>query len=109
MTPLGILELRNSFNLAVVRKKITKPEVDLLWEHFEAMLAEGVFVEMSPSTTALHQKARELSDRYTPNLATRSLDLLHVAAAILLKAEAFYTFDDRQGLAAVGEGLVVVP
>jgi hypothetical protein len=31
----------------------------------------------------LHHKARQLSDRYTPTLGTRSLDLLHVAAALV--------------------------
>ena len=30
----------------------------------------------------LHHKARQLSDHYTPTLGTRSLDLLHIAAAL---------------------------
>ena len=48
-----------------------------------------------------------LSDCYTPRLATRSLDLLHVAAATLLGAKVFYSFDERQRKAAAGEGLKV--
>ena len=82
---------------------------DLLWLHFEKLLSQGVFVEFSPSTAQLHQKARELSDRHTAKLGTRSLDLLHVAAAILMNVESFYTFDERQRQAAVSEGLTVFP
>ena len=57
----------------------------------------------------LHGRARELSDRHTPTLATRSLDLLHVAAALLLDVKEFYSFDDRQRKAASAEGLKVKP
>jgi len=35
--------------------------------------------------------------------------LLHVAAALLLEAKVFFTFDDRQGKAAANEGLKVKP
>jgi len=38
-----------------------------------------------------------------------SLDLMHVAAAILLEATAFLRFDDRQRKAAAAEGLGVFP
>jgi hypothetical protein len=39
----------------------------------------------------------------------RSLDLLHVAAALILEARVFFSFDDRQRKAAAGEGLNVKP
>ena len=43
------------------------------------------------------------------SLGTRSLDLMHVAAAMLLEATAFLSFDHRQRKAAAAEGLGVFP
>jgi hypothetical protein len=57
----------------------------------------------------MHKKARQLSDQYTPTLGTRSLDLLHVAAALVLESKIFFSFDDRQRKAAASEGLKVKP
>lgn len=57
----------------------------------------------------LHAKARELSNRYTSTLGTRSLDLLQLAAALPLKAKTFFDFDDRQRQAAASEGMEVRP
>jgi hypothetical protein len=48
-------------------------------------------------------------ERKSASLGTRSLDLMHVAAAMLLEATAFLSFDDRQRKAAAAEGLGVFP
>jgi hypothetical protein len=109
LTPLAMLELRNGFNRAVQRKRITSVERDALWQDVEADIASG-FLALTPvGSDELHKKARELSDRHTPVFGTRSLDLLHVAAAILLNATVFYSFDERQRKAAAGEALEVKP
>ena len=75
----------------------------------EADLASGFLVPRTVPAADLHAKARELSDRYSPTLGTRSLDLLHVAAAVLLETETFFSFDERQRQAAAGEGMEVKP
>jgi len=109
ITPLGMLELRNALNLAVKWRRITTAERDTIWQDVETDIAGG-FLQQTPMASAeLHAKARELSDRYTPTVGTRSLDLLHVAAALLLEAETFFSFDERQRQAALGEGLEVKP
>jgi hypothetical protein len=46
-------------------------------------------------------------ERKSASLGTRSLDLMHVAAAMLLEATALLSFDDRQRKAATAEGLGV--
>jgi predicted nucleic acid-binding protein len=107
--PLTLLELRNALNLAVARKQISLGDRDALWRQFEVQIRAGVFVQTPLPSAELHEKARDLSDRYTPALATRSLDLLHVAAALLLNAKVFYSFDERQRQAAAAEGLQVKP
>jgi predicted nucleic acid-binding protein len=109
LTPLALLELRNAFNRAVHRQRITSTERDALWQEVEADIASGFLVPTPVASAALHDKARQLSDRYTPTLGTRSLDLLHVAAALVLEAKVFFSFDDRQRKAAASEGLKVVP
>ena len=108
-TALSHLETRNAFNRAVNQGRITLAQRDAAWLRFEAHLAAGTYTETPIPATELHAKARELSDRYTPTLATRSLDLLHVAAAALLGAKVFYSFDKRQRKAAAGEGLKIKP
>ena len=107
--PLAMLELRNAFNRSVQRQRITTAQRDALWQDVEADIASGFLVPTPVASDELHKKARQLSDRHTPTLGTRSLDLLHVAAALVLEAKEFFSFDDRQRKAAASEGLKVKP
>ncbi|HEX3625275.1 MAG TPA: PIN domain-containing protein [Verrucomicrobiae bacterium] len=109
LTPLTTLELRNAFNRAVQRGRITAAERDALWQDVETDIAGGFLVPTPVASDELHKKARELSDRYTTTLGTRSLDLLHIAAALALKSKLFFSFDERQRKAAASEGLKVKP
>lgn len=109
LIPLSQLEIRNAFNRAVNQGRITLAQRDTYFEIVAGGLESGLFVATPIPGVELHSKARELSDRHTPRLATRSLDLLHVAAAALLGAKVFYSFDERQRKAAAGEGLKVKP
>lgn len=109
LTSLAMLELQNTFNLAIARNRITPADRDALWRQFETQIRTGFFAETAIPATELHEEARRLSDRYTPTVATRTLDLLHVGAAILLGAREFYSFDERQRRAAAGEGLRLRP
>ena len=47
----------------------------------------------------------DLARSYGPKLGVRTLDSLHVACALELKAERFWTFDERQAKLARAEGL----
>ncbi len=107
--PLGLLELRNALNFAINRKHITVAERDGIWSKVQLQIRSGFFVPVNPSTTELHDKAVELSDLHTAKCATRSLDLLHVAAALLMGAETFLSFDQRQRKVAEAQGLQVLP
>ena len=109
VTPLVALEVRNAFNRAVQRGRITMAQRDALWQDVEADIASGFLVPTPVTSGPLHDKARQLSDRHTPTLGTRSLDLLHVAAALILESKIFFSFDDRQRRVAASEGLKVKP
>jgi predicted nucleic acid-binding protein len=47
----------------------------------------------------------DLARRHGPRLGVRTLDSLHVACALQLKAQQFWTFDQRQAKLAKATGL----
>lgn len=49
-----------------------------------------------PMAEAIYIEARRLSARYSARLGTRSLDIIEVASALVLEADSFHTFDERQ-------------
>jgi hypothetical protein len=53
-------------------------------------------------------RARELVRRHAPVLGCRALEALHVASALVLAADDFYTFDQGQAKLARTAGLRVV-
>jgi predicted nucleic acid-binding protein len=63
-----------------------------LWR--EAPLPENAF-----------ELCTELARRHGAKLGMRTLDTLHVACALELKAERFWTFDERQGKLAKAQGM----
>ena len=95
ITPLGELELVNALQLRLFRKEIRPTEARAAHSAFRADLQEGVFV-MRPLADEAFNRARQLASKWTARLGTRSLDILHVAAAVVLRADIFCTFDDRQ-------------
>jgi hypothetical protein len=72
-------------------------------------LDTGFFRMAEASQSEIYAKAGELSDTHTPAIGTRSLDLMHVATAMLCKAQRFLSTDTRQREAAKAEGLEVKP
>lgn len=106
---LGELELRNAFHLSVFRGELTAEAAALKTRLFQEDVGNGIFSIMPVPASVLYPKAAELADRHSVRLGTRSLDLMHVAAALLLKAGIFLSFDERQREAAKAEGLKILP
>jgi predicted nucleic acid-binding protein len=109
LSQLGDLEFRNALHLAVFRGELAVRESALKKHLFLQDVANGIFTIVPVPAAALFPKAAELADRHSARLGTRSLDLMHVAAALLLKAEVFLSFDERQRKAARAEGLKIKP
>jgi hypothetical protein len=109
LIPLGFLELRNALYLAVFRRQITEAISNAAWRRVELDLRNGVYTQTSVSQSDLHQKATELATRHSAVVGTRTLDLLHLAAALLLESTQLLSFDDRQRQAAKREGLKIRP
>jgi predicted nucleic acid-binding protein len=106
---LSLLEIRNALNFGINRGEITSDQRDAVLAEIEAQIEKGFFRLVDASQSSIYSKAQELSNKHTPGVAMRSLDLMHLAAALLSEAHTFLTFDRRQAKAASAEGLVVKP
>jgi predicted nucleic acid-binding protein len=104
LTSFGELELTNAIELRVFRRELTVSEVKAALAAFESDVGDGVFTVV-PTAATMYERARQLARAHTAKMGTRTLDILHVAAALVLKADSFYTFDRRQRDLAKSENL----
>lgn len=109
LSPLSLLEIRNALNFGINRGEITSEQRDAVLAEIDAQIENGFFRLVDVSQSSIYAKAQKLSNKHTPTTATRSLDLMHLAAALLSGALTFLTFDKRQAKAATAEGLLVKP
>jgi predicted nucleic acid-binding protein len=104
LTPFGEAELTNAIELRVFRREITAAQPRAALERLAIHIADGVF-HAAPVPAAMYDVARQLSRKHTATLGTRTLDILHVAAALVLHTDSFYTFDRSQAQLARAAGL----
>lgn len=104
-TWLHQLEFRNALRLRVFRKEITGPQRDASLNLLLADLAGGLFEHATPGISEVMTEAERLSALHSERIGTRSLDILHVAAALVLGVPTFLTFDKRQAALAKAAGL----
>jgi hypothetical protein len=98
-------ELRNAIQLAVWRGNCDAILARRAIEKISADVAAGNLVESQLDWQDVLLIADKLSDRHTAALGVRTLDLLHVAAAVSLGAKNFITCDGRQLALANAAGL----
>lgn len=106
-TWLHQLELRNALRLKVFRRDVTAEQADGSLNAMLADLAAGVLVAAAPPLGEVGTEAERLSAQHSSTLGTRTLDILHVAAALVLGLEEILTFDTRQAALAKAAGLKV--
>lgn len=104
LTELQELELANAIHMRVLWRQIPPTAAATALAALTADRAANVYLPALLPAAAF-ASARILALEYTPRLGVRSLDLLHVAAAMELKADLFLTFDRRQHTLARGLGL----
>ena len=109
LTPLVFLELRSGLNLALFRGDIDADTRRAAWAQIEQDIRDGVLSHVAPAAAAVYDKAAELSDRHGPSIGARTLDVLHVAAALILSASRLLSLDQRQRALAAKVGLTVAP
>jgi predicted nucleic acid-binding protein len=108
ITWLHQLEFRNALRLRIFRNEITSIQRDASLNAMLADMSAGIFVASSPPLADVMTESERLSASHSERLGTRSLDILHVASAIVLGLAEFLTFDHRQSALAKAAGLRVV-
>lgn len=71
-------------------------------------LDEGVLQLVDRDMTEVLTIAERLSKTHTHTSGHRSFDILHIAAALQLEADAFLSFDGKQNTLAAAEGLATL-
>lgn len=107
VTRHGYGELVNAIALAVFRRDIPPAAAREAFEVLDQDIAEGRLRLVEILWRRALDRAVALSKSHTPELGTRSLDVLHVAAALVLQMSSFVTYDGRQSRLARAVGLRV--
>lgn len=103
-TPLHSAEWAHAVAQQVFRGKMSAADAQSVYHHLENDRAAGLWSEVDIPEKAFDLCA-DLARRYGTKLGVRTLDSLHVACALELKVERFWTFDERQAKLAKAEGL----
>lgn len=109
LTLLVKIEMANAFRLWQFRKILTAAKVRSVFRDVAEDTASGFLRETPIAWTDLLVAAEQISARHTPRTGTRTLDILHVAAAKVLGVDTFLTFDRRQRALAARVGLTTLP
>jgi predicted nucleic acid-binding protein len=109
LTQWQVLEVKNAIRLKAFRSEITSAEMNQSITAFEQDIATGRWQRPAYSAAAVEHKAEELSAGHSAMLGCRTLYIIHVAAALVIGAKEFVTFDGRQGALAKQAALTVKP
>jgi predicted nucleic acid-binding protein len=115
LTWLQRVEVMNAFKLLVFQTRsgasprITPEQATIATENFRTV-AEGPSFAVSErlDITDFESTCLGLSERYTAKHGFRAYDLMHVSAALTLRADAFLSFDRAATRLASLEGLKVM-
>lgn len=106
---LNDFELANALRALVFRGMITTDQRKDWLADYAADKTTGILRQTPVDVNAVLRRAEELSAAWTETAGHRGFDILHVAAASLLGATEFWSFDGRQRGLAAAAGLIVGP
>ena len=106
-TSLHRAEWTHAIYQHVFQQKMSASQAQRVLRALEGDLARGLWLQSEVPEDAF-QGCVELARQHCSRLGVRTLDSLHVAAALELKAERFWTFDERQAKLAHLAGLKTV-
>ncbi len=108
VTPFNRTEVAHAIHRQLFLARISTTEARNAWSDFQQDCAQGIWVPAAlPALT--WERSIDLARRYGPTLGIRTLDSLHVACALELRAQRFWTFDERQARLAEAVGLDTGP
>jgi len=104
LTPLHLAEFAHAIEQQVWRGSASRSEADRTMQVFKDDRLQGVWREIA-MPERVFEVCEQLARQYAARLGTRTLDSLHVASALELRADEFWTFDERQKKLAAYTGL----
>jgi predicted nucleic acid-binding protein len=104
LTPLHKIELAHAIGQKAFRREISAPVADGVYRNLAQDCDSGLW-HLVDLPSAVFDTGIVLARSHVPSLCTRTFDTLHVASALELKAQNFWTFDDRQAKLAKAAGL----
>ncbi len=108
-TALHALEVRNAFKLGAFRGLLNAAQAAAAWTNVEGDLRGGRLVKTTVRWPVAFRLAARMAEDHSMVIGTRSLDILHVGAARVLRAVTFVSFDSRQRALAAAVGMTVAP
>jgi predicted nucleic acid-binding protein len=109
VTPLTDLEFRTALQLNLFRGEITETERAAAWQSYQEDFTRGIVQRVDFDAPAAFAEAASLSDRFVAAHGARTLDLLQVASALVLRCSTLLSFDRRQRAIAIAVGLKLLP
>jgi predicted nucleic acid-binding protein len=103
------LEIQNALSLMVFRGHYTRDQARAAWLKLVRHVRNGALKSVNANWGQALRAAARLAAIESEKLGTRSLDILHVAAARQLRLSEFWSFDVRQRNLAATVGLRVRP
>ncbi len=104
-TALHELEVRNALRLGVFRGVLREEQAKAAIANLDSDLHAGRLVRTIVKWPVVFRLASRLSEQHAVTTGTRSLDILHVAAAKALRLKESASFDSRQRALGAAAGL----
>jgi predicted nucleic acid-binding protein len=105
-TPLHYAEWAHAIAQQIFRGRISATEAARAEQELEKDRQAGLWKDVA-MPERVFEVCADLARQHGPKLGNRTLDSLHVACALELNAERFWTFDERQAKLAKARGLKV--
>lgn len=106
LTPFQKVEITHGLAQKVFRRDLSTAVADRIYTQLERDCDSGLWLLADLPAMTL-ETAAGLGRKHVAALGTRTLDTIHVASALELKATRFWTFDERQAKLAKAVGLKV--
>ena len=106
-TDFGEFEFTNAVAWRVFRKQVLVGEQRAVFDAFAKDIEEGM-IRITPIPASAFARAKQIARTQTPLIGNRALDVLHVASALVLRADTLFTFDSKQAKLASALGLRVL-
>ena len=106
LTPFHKIEIAHGIAQQVFRRELSSSTADQIHQQLTEDCAAGLWT-LADLPPLAFETGMALARTHVVKVGTRTLDTLHVASALELKATQFWTFDDRQAKLAKAVGLKV--